>query len=141
MRNTTRNLNQTLTTNTDSTTSEALWQEINAYFEAARKRYGEVRARWCSDAQISPISAIARAEGVVAAQAEHDIWLGVVTETEDHAPRVALARHLQYCRRHVRSFLDSTSTSPFANAVDRVQAETYLRQIEQMESLAKRYGV
>ena len=133
---------KTRTNDTDRTTPESMRQELAFYTGAAKKRYEEAQAKMIADLQTNPASAITwLAQDMVKAQTEYEVWLRIEQETAKHDPRDVVKANLEEVRYRVRSFFGSNSTSIFSNAVERARAEEYLRQAEQLESLAKHFGI
>lgn len=131
-------------TNTTSNkpTTDEMNQELAFYAKAAKKRYEEKQAKFIADVQTNPVSAITwLAEDMVKAQTEHEVWLRIEREMAEHDPREVLAENLKEAQYRMRSFFGSNSTSIFSNAVERARAEAFLRQVEQLESLAKHFGI
>ena len=130
------------TTDMDNAFADAMKQELAQYIKTAKKRYEEKQAKLIADIQTNPISAINwLAEDMVKAQTHYEVWLRIEREMAEHNPREVLAENLKDCQYRVRAFFGSNSTSIFSNAVERARAEAFVRQAEQLEGMAKHYGI
>ena len=121
---------------------EAMRQELAIHIRLARTTYEKAQTEMIEAIRKNPASAINwSAEGMVKAQAEHEVWLWLENGMAEADPRETLKKVLAEVQYRVRSFFGSSSTSIFSNAVERARAEAYIRQAEQPEGLAKHFGI
>ena len=123
---------------TNTTTSEAMRQELTFYAKGAKARYDNAQAKFLAAVQTNPAHAITwSAEDMVRAQTMYEVWMRIEHAIVEHDPLEVVQANLDDARFHMRSFFGSNSTSIFSNAVERARAEAFVRIVEELEKLVK----
>lgn len=123
-------------------TTQEMREELTGCIKMAKKYYDDAQAKFLADFQLNPTSTIAwGAEAMVQKQIDHEVWMRIERELAEQEPLEVLAENLKEVQYRVRSFFGSNSTSVFDNAVERAKATAYLRLAEQLEGLAKHFGI
>ena len=132
----------TTTTGQDMTDDEKLRKALASHVNVAKEQYETTLATFLASAQRNPAAAIAdRAEGMVAAQTKHEVWLAVDRQLAEHDPRAVLAMNLNECQRRMRSFCrDGICAGMASNSVECARAGALVRQVEVLEDLTRRFG-
>lgn len=131
-----------MATSANETSTDDMKKDLGIHIRLARKQYDEAQAKMIADLQTNPASAITwRAEDMVKAQTNYEVWLRIESEMAEHDPREVLAENLKEVQYRVRSFFGSNSTSIFSNAVERARAEACVRLAETLEAFCRQYGI
>ena len=132
-----------MTTNAKTNaTPDEMKEELEFYIRGAKVRFEEAQTKFLADATTNPASAILwSSENMVRVQTEYEVWIWIERATAKEDPKVAIKKMLEEVRYRVRSFFGSNSTSMFSNAVERAKAEAHLRLVDELEGLAKHYGI
>jgi len=137
---------QTNDTNADAEVqnafSDGLREELAGYAQRAARRYEKAKAEFLERLATNPADAITWVgEDMAMAQGDHEVWMQVAAELEQHDPREVLRETIKDVRNRIRRFFGGSSTSQFRNAVERAKAEGHARLADELDNIAAHFGL
>lgn len=132
-----------MTTSANSMHSdEKMREELTFLWQGVQRRFQQTQEKFLADAQTNPAHAILwGAEEMTKVQTQYELWLVMTRHMEQEGPASALRWAVGELQHRVRSFFGSNSTSMFDNAVSRARAESCLHLAEELENLARHFGL